>query len=53
METALEHHDKEAAPLFLVGAFDPVQIKPEDILFAPTFSQPFDTEKHALIEIQA
>ncbi len=49
IEAALEH-DKEAAPLFLVGAFDPLKTEPENLLFTPLFSQPFDAEKHALIE---
>lgn len=52
IEAALEH-DKEAAPLFLVGAFDPLQIEPKDILFSPLFAQPFHREKHALIEMQS
>ncbi len=52
IEAALEH-DKQAAPLFLVGAFDPLQIDPKDVLFAPLFAQPFDKEKHALIEMQS
>lgn len=49
IEAAVEH-DKEAAPLFFVGAFDPLQIEPKDVLFAPLFTQPFGKEKHALIE---
>ena len=49
VEAALETH-KEAAPLFLVGAIDPVNIKPEDLLFTPIFSQPFVPEKHSMIE---
>ncbi len=52
IEAALETH-KEAASLFLVGAFDPVNIEPGDLLFTPLFSQPFDVGKHALIEKQA
>jgi hypothetical protein len=49
IEAALEH-DKEAAPLFFVGAFDPVNIAPNEVLFASILSQPFNSDKHALIE---
>lgn len=53
IEAALETH-KEAASLFLVGAYDPVNIAPGDLLSVPFFSQPFDEDedKHALIEQQ-
>jgi len=49
IEAALED-DKAAAPVFLVGAFDQLNMKPEDILFTKIFAQPFRQEKHALIE---